>query len=623
MRTAPHVAALSLSIAGLLAAGGHAAAQFQGGGGPNPTPPTDFDWEATIPVPDTVAAMDTILRMRAGDPDGDLRPDVFVRGAPAPSGSSGSHEIVFVYSPWSGSAVAKLAQTANDFDVQPATALTSSTNLATVGSGGLELVSWNPAQTPPFSAALVTADAAWLGASFVRCAELDGATGGDYIGVGSDRRTVLLRSGGGTVSFQAPADVVAIEALQWITGGAHEIAVLTANGLRVHYADGTVADDYPFGAPKESAFTVVRFGAAGPDRIAWAVAGATGQPWSLDTVRRAAPQHDPIFALPYSDVVALSAGDMDADGDVDLAVAHRSSREVRVYSNGITDGYVRVYAPQRSQTETDPVLVSLGSTSNAVAPIFADLGNDRRADLFFAMQIEMVLNGQTLNFTRFEVLKSVPESAFSSEVAFGDNTRFEFTPTGNEAVVRFLIDSGDFNGLATHVQVLPWTQTNAQSYLTPQSDGPIRLFPIDPAQLQSLSPTWGVELTLPLAGGDQCAMPIRWLEVRLVQLDPATQVLIRAWQTYTCALITHHADFCALWHENNLHFPIVIPEPAPSEESESIACAPPVLQCIGSERLGNWPAEAITRRRKADPPPGIVPVVPVEPLQMPVIPCWF
>lgn len=608
MRTASPFATLSSLPLVLLALSTPARGQF-GGGGLGDTPPTDFPWETTTHVPSSVAELDAI-RMRAGDPDGDLRPDVFVRGAPAPSGATGSHEIVFLFAPWAGSASAKLAQTANDFDVLPGTAAAPATKLAIVGSTGLHLVAWDPLQTPPFGATLVTSDSAWLGATFVRCAELDGSPGTDYVGVASDRRTVLLRSSTGTnwPGFVSAADIVAVEPLQWIAGGAQEFAVLTENGMRVHHGDGTLIDNFNLPSPRESTIAVVRYGASGPDRVAWACALSPGQPWAFQVYRSASPQTEPLIVLPFAGVAGMATADMDRDGDWDLVVASRETSTLRVYSHGDADGYLRAYAATRSQAVTDASLTPPGVLPYDGAPVFADLGNDGRADLLVPVQFEVDFEGEPVLVSRFEALRSRLPSSSSSEDVLAAIGRLEFEDIGTEARVAFHMNTLDFHVDATHLQVLPWTQADAQSYLDQHSDGPVRRFPIDGAQFPTADSTWGVELEVSLPG-TVCEMPIRWFEVRLVEVDD--DVVVRAWPTYVFAVIADPDNFCPLDVANNVEREL---EPSPH-------CGlPPSCQSGGE---GNWPSAAITRRRKADPPPGIVPIVPVEPLILGEVPMHF
>jgi hypothetical protein len=242
-----------------------------------------------------------------------------------------------------------------------------------------------------------------------------------------------------------------------------------------------------------------------------------------------------------------------------------------------------------------------GAEPHRGAPAFADFDNDGRADLFVPLQSD--------GATSFEWLRSRRAGALSSEEAFEEGLPFGIEIAAGAGTLHFSISTKDFAPAATHVEVLAWTQADAQAYLDTSSDGPARLYEIDPGQQQELAPAWEVYgLTLPVAT-DPCDMPIRWLEVRLVQLD-ANGVLVRAWPTYVCAIAARRADQCALDHGLTTNEEIVL--------DPGFSCLG--AACDSAAEAGNWPAEGVTRRRKADPPPGVPPARQVPPVVVGPIP---
>ncbi len=575
-------------------------------------PLTEFPSEVGIPWPVELGELGSVTRVVSGDLDGDARPDVFALSRPSDEGTEPSpdaRKLVMIQDPWQGAGTLVLPDLVHDIAYLPRVSNAPAGLLAQVGPEGLQVVAWSAGGPSPFVTETVSNVTPWLGAMMIRGADLDNTAGQDFVGLAADRHNVILRRGGAspvTLVFDVGAEVIDLVGLQWIEGGPQEVAALTRVALKVYDNTGTLLDTFTPAASGFAAFAPVRFGENGPDRLAWVTSTAGGLTRTLNLVRHLTPQVEGPTTTPWDDVVAVRAADMDHDGDEDLVMAHGATNEMHVYSNGAAQGLARVYAWGRSQAVTDEILTPSNGIPNESNPIFADLSSDGNADLLKAVQYSDVEAGTV---TRFEILRADPLQEFTSEDVFASDYAFDFALGTIEATIDFWIWPFVPQG-ATHLQVVVFNQSNAQSYLTPTSDSH-KLYSlaggspvIGPWQVYDVTMSRGG----PLANWDECTMPIRWVEVRFVKLD-ANGNIVTPWPTATVAVLTRGDDYCAIFEQGN----------------EQMTLQPPFDHCPGNATcvtgLGSWQAEAITHRRRTSPPPGIpVSVGPPPPAPLPVIP---
>ncbi len=592
MKSSLLTCALPLSV--FLCAAPALAVQAQGGGGAIEDP-TTFDWRSSEPWDaNTLGSAGTLSKMRAGDLDGDDRLDVILRGPAAPGGSVGSYTLLFLLSPAVGAATLLLSDTANDFDFQPGS---PAGRIVTVDSTGLKRLAWTGVGPSFFASETVSTATEWLNASLVRVADLDGAGPGDFVGVAADRRTVILRSDGGagvqTVLVNTADDVIELLPVQWIQGGGQEVAILTSTSLSVCSNAGLILASFTLATPGNSLATVVPVGTAGPDRIAWAVPGSSPtQTWTLSVLRSASPQVENSFNSFTVGAVGLAAADMNLDGDHDLFVTRSGDRKVRVFTNGMAQSTATAFATSRTQLISHSSLLPAGALPNAAMPLLGDFRNRPRPCLLVPVQ--------TATETRFELFQA-QGTTITSEEAFNGNQSFGAMVNGNNITFSFGLVPGDYNLNVTHLQVIAWNQTNAQTALSQYSEGPARLYPISNPQQQPASGIWTVSgVTLPIPGGAAalCSMPVRWLEVRMVRIE--NDQIVWAGPTYTCAVLLRYGDYVVIDNNDPTNVEMNL-QPAPSCEE------------------GSWPAGAISRRRKPSPPPGVVPSVPLPSTIMPPI----
>lgn len=568
-----------------------------------------FEWETSVTWPDALGDPGAIGRVVAGDVDGDLRPDVFARGAASPGTPDGSFEILFLDAPWLGNGTLKLGVRSIDFDMEAGSPGDPDV-LAFTKVSGLWRLAWNPTVNPPFSETQIASGAPWAGATKVRCADFDESEERDYAGLATDGHNVVLRrtnSGGTTTVLVDVVDqVVDMFVLQWLEGGAQELAVLTTDDLFVYSGSGTLIDTFTPPSPGAGIIAPVHFGTAGPDRVAWASLDSAGATTRFDLVRHATPQLEGPLTPQYDDIVAMAAADYDNDGDEDLVMTHRSDRLAWLYKSGFVDGNSRVFHPNRSQAvnvpELDPDAEVL---PNGGTFVFRDLGNDHRPDLLLPVEVNGV--------TTFEVLSTVHRAdATSVEIFAVSGQQFLFDTILNPLSASYKINTLDFDpqGSMTHLQVIVWNQENATTPLDATSDSDAQYFVIQSSQFSGEpDPFWQVQsVHIDLDElHTTCTMPVRWIEMRLVEMDGTE--MIDAGPTYTCAVTTRYTDFCVIDTLGNSEMELV-----PSFDCGGVPCWP---------SLGSTAAQAIPRTRKPGPASGVVTAGignPSEALPIPPVP---
>lgn len=277
--------------------------------------------------------------------------------------------------------------------------------------------------------------AGWANGRKVRTGDVIGSDSVDAVGLADaavDDRLVLIASGGAgglttEAGFQTFNSAYDLELLDFDGDGKDEVAALTTYGVEVFEVDGTPVAAMSWTlAPLIAA--VLRTPAGTPDQLALITTLGNGSQWLLtfDTVGETGP-----WGLGALGIVRAVAGDLDDDGDPDLAFSVTTSNEVVTLVN---TGSVAA-----ALFDTAPVFVShpfgdpaRDPSSNGAGLALADFDHDGDLDILAPIQgdhpsgnvfsdIE-VIRGTVEDESRLMV--GVEASALVTETPGGDS-RFE------------------------------------------------------------------------------------------------------------------------------------------------------------------------------------------------------
>src|SRR5688572_16668644 len=207
--------------------------------------------------------------------------------------------------------------------------------VAVVNSTGLTICTYVAATGT--LATTPTASGAWAGARRVTPIDRDASGRIDLAGVAADGRTILFALAGAAEGqfftapgFLAAGDVLDLLAVQWVSGGTQELAILTTNGLFVHTADGTQLSSFASVLPGGTIARIRQQGAA-TDRLTWITTYAPpSQQWLFTLAPSGVQGQIDVGAL---DVVSSTGADFDRDGDDDLLVSHRYAYNLVYFEN--------------------------------------------------------------------------------------------------------------------------------------------------------------------------------------------------------------------------------------------------------------------------------------------------
>ncbi|MEM7309170.1 MAG: hypothetical protein AAF682_20970 [Planctomycetota bacterium] len=216
---------------------------------------------------------------------------------------------------------------------------TSVNDVSAIGDGivaaspaGLSVWSWDGAA---FTATVVPGSSAWIGATQLHSANLDGGIGRDDvfgINAAGTRLLVAYHDGtsfGPTIEHSLPAGVMRDTcALDWQGNGLQELAILTDEGLAILRQDGTAIAYVPFSSTHGAITTIQTPDSVPRQVVAWSRKADSTSPSEL-VLRNSVKDIGPIgltFELcPGSGEVvpfALEAADYDLLPGDDLVLAH-------------------------------------------------------------------------------------------------------------------------------------------------------------------------------------------------------------------------------------------------------------------------------------------------------------
>jgi hypothetical protein len=300
-------------------------------------------------------------------------------------------QAMLLVGPDTGFAPVSLPIAANDICTLPGHLSDGRGAIAIVNGSGLAIgtfveVSGTIATTP-------TASGAWAGARRVTPIDLDTAGRLDLAGVAYDNRTVLFATAGAAEcefftapGFVAAGDVLDLLALQWISGGAQEIALLTTAGVFVHTVDGTQLASFSSALAGGTIARIRQQGAA-TDRLTWITTYSPPSPQWLFTLAPSGVQGQ--VDVGELDIVSSTGADFDCDGDDDLLVSHRYAYSLVYFENQRSPSQ-----PNAVSFNFNPDRMRLFRVANTPAPenlawpSVADYDGDLDLDIVFPCESE-------------------------------------------------------------------------------------------------------------------------------------------------------------------------------------------------------------------------------------------
>ena len=361
---------------------------------------------------------------------------------------------------------------ANDFDVLPEYGGTQQLDSVVVVSPpetdnpGIAILWLEPNDTE-FSVEYVT-DPAWVGARFVRCADLNSDGYTDIAAVDASGLSVLTKyydpydqewDTGPTASIIY--EIIGLELAEWGAGDTGwEIVLDTIDGLRVYDLDGTLLTLLR-SAVVDDAMTVMT-----KDDGTHAVAWITGQPdatgQGLVVVH---PTHveAPVWLPDELHVVALDSADLDWDDDPDLIWSLSSSHEIWAVAN---QTYSSTGFPGPGSFTLDPQYegYEVYDTSNnpppnldnQAWPVIGDLNLDGFMDCLLPEETEDVIDIFWAPPLPFSVqFSSFPDLEFGTT----DCLSYCWDPTGGVLTIE-MENSDILQPGFTDVEVIVWEQDN-------------------------------------------------------------------------------------------------------------------------------------------------------------------
>lgn len=317
----------------------------------------------------------------------------------------------------------------------------------------IPLVTWS--ETSMLSPAL--ADLSSIGS-----ANLDGVGGDDILGVSSNGQSLVAllsdpNTASGLVHFNLVSpqtlgtawDAIRVDTNQ---DGIAEIAVVTSAGLEFFGING---QSLGFHAYPQAVGAIARLRTDTDEWVLWArpLSGGGTELAVVDPTSTFST-----FSLPQHVVVAMDSGDLDADGDDDLALTSTNASELLILEN--LDGTFDLSGSRTFSNGATP------TTANDARPLVADLDLDSQQDLAWADwstgTLEFVFNNQSELHT-----DQVPEIDYL-DLDAGTDVVWDFTATYHHWTIPLDV---------THLQVRVWNQIpNATTGWAPPELVPIKPF---------------------------------------------------------------------------------------------------------------------------------------------------
>ena len=547
--TLPLIMKRTLTTAVALVLSAHGVASAQGGWNP--------DHDLVLPP----VTSDDLFIMENGSPVSVVTPDVLqvgrltgevdVDGMFLSDGTVrflygvGSFEVTTTVATMVSSATIQRGRTAGGYDV-----------ILASSASGLDQYEYEPltgAFSPPTN---IKSSNLFQSISILEEADLDQTGPGDIIFVPNATPKLVqgwsALAGGGLQTeffFFVPRVVVALADMDWDADGDTDIVVLSTDALRIYDQSGTLLIAFPAAVLSlDGAICVLEGTTAQPDdRLVWARRDATNSFFEMLVLHTSATSPPALkleFALGSTlgaeeiDVVGLSPGDCDGDGDLDILISQTT------FSAGVLLGNRGASTPLFSTGMDDYRSIALTDTPEAsgvsfVGPgLLADINSDGRADIFYpnpgADKISVHCSAPGFPFGGGTPLAASSTGGMYQEVAYGAATLITDPggPILSPCRIRLdvpdsLISNSDF----THIQLVIWRQATTGSPLFGDSVAnyfypiPTTLAPNLQLMVDELDAAldWPTSTTLP-AGMWTLGLNF-FLSVRLVEADSSLEVV--------------------------------------------------------------------------------------------------
>ncbi|MEQ8765707.1 MAG: FG-GAP-like repeat-containing protein [Planctomycetota bacterium] len=301
----------------------------------------------------------------------------------------------------------------------------------------------------------------WQNALWVGAGQLDRQHGQDFYGIRSNgnQAIILLAAASGfqiDTLFSIAPGAQEITHCDFAGDGLPELVVTTPNGVYVYAIDGTPITSFLTSGSKSVTAFPLDDGTS-RERIVWVVdpAPGMGSIQIIGTNGGSSPVQ--LQSLPLGAIVpvAVAAGDLDGDGDKDLALSQRSSHDVLLIENTST-GY------DLGSVVTVPLGPAGSAPTNSAHPAIGDLDNDGDLDVFFPVQS----SGRAVLFKNHLVEERLQTPALSGSVLYSSGYPTETSPYTGFLNIH-LVDSPQIPSGATHVEVMAWRKNGLASSTDP------------------------------------------------------------------------------------------------------------------------------------------------------------
>jgi hypothetical protein len=517
------------------------------------SPPVVFEESLSIPWP---GASTSFRRVISGDFTGDAVCDAVILAG---------DQAVFLDSPQDRSQTLVLAGTFRDVDVGARIGPDGATSIAGVGTGGLVLQAFD-AGSGTFTVTPITSSEFWTVARFLRCADINDTGVIDYVAVGGNLRTVVVRKDTEGIpeesTFLVPYEVLDVVLLQWDFDPALEIAFLDTHGVDVYEQTGSLAKSFANDGVPGDAITVFRVDSDARDRIAWVErTDIETRPRLLELSKRNPIPVVSIVELPFAAGVFAAAADSPAnqwpaDGNSELVLAHAEHCAPLLLVGQVAadpSPHFLLDPPSRQWEFVTGGSLGLQGIPGAMRmPLgYADLDGDSLPDLLIPVA--------DVEGARVEYLsgRSNTWGVDSADAFVNADLPDAVTPWEYPALGQFLPSRtltlelspaiAPAAGTPNCVEVVVWRQAGIPSPPPPQAiDHGYYLLSSSPAGAP-LRPDVMIPEALPCFPHVAGAPPIYWIEVRMATVDTQIQKIIKTWPTYVAYVGTEVASMETLF----------------------------------------------------------------------------
>jgi hypothetical protein len=382
---------------------------------------------------------------------------------------------------------------ANDVDVVPLgnPSLGADSFVGVIGAG-LYVQSFDPV-AHELGAPNYIATGNWCGAKFVRCAQLNGSGGLDFVGVASDKVSVIAlfatssgyESGSATITLQGNAKDLAV--VDWDGDGDKEIAFRTVAGLEVWDVNGTslltIAN-----ATTAGALCTLPMQGATKQRLAWITTNGSNQELRIlgDGVTTQVIDFGAGFGA-----AGMNAADHNLDGQADLYVTTTASHYVKVFRVDPSSNPFVSAMPSEQIPYQHELANSTPAPGMKTSPLVADFDHDGDADL--VLPVDRTATGVTRHVETVRGA-AIDETLFRSVL---EELRIHSGIEDGESWLQFnaFIPTFSIGGLSpTHLDIRIWRQAwNESTQALDPIDPTGRLYRFAIAQDETTVVTLGLE----------------------------------------------------------------------------------------------------------------------------------